>query len=84
MEENQKDFDIWVWMEQNKPKSLDEKILRDFHGNAPIIDETYAEDLPQLTKNAQIYISTILEKAEDFFRVAVVGVGVVVFSIPLV
>ena len=75
MEENQKDFDIWEWAEQNKPKSLDEKILRDFHGNAPIIDETYAEDLPQLTKTAQIYISTILEKAEDFFRVAVVGGG---------
>ena len=75
MEENQKDFDIWGWMGQNQPKSLDEKILRDFHGNAPIIDETYAEDLPQLTKNAQIYISTILEKAEDFFRVAVVGGG---------
>ena len=50
----------------NRAESLEQKILRDFHGNAPIIDETYANDLPQLTKNAQIYISTILEKAEDF------------------
>ena len=29
MEKDQQDFDIWGWMEQNKPKTLDEKILRD-------------------------------------------------------
>ena len=29
MEKNQQDFDVWSWMEENKPKTLDEKILRD-------------------------------------------------------
>ena len=30
MEKNQQDFDFWKWAEQSKPKTLDEKILRDF------------------------------------------------------
>ena len=75
MEKNQQDFDVWSWMEENKPKTLDEKILRDFHGNAPIIDETYNKEFPKLTNKAKIYISSILEKTEDFFRVSVVGGG---------
>ena len=75
MEKNQQDFDFWKWAEQSKPKTLDEKILRDFHGNAPIIDETYKKDLPQLSKTAKVYITTILEKAEDFFRISVTGGG---------
>ena len=58
-----------------KETTLDEKILRDFHGNAPIIDNTYNEELPKLTKTAKIYITSILEKAEDFFRISVVGGG---------
>ena len=75
MEKNQQDFNFWKWAEQSKPKTLDEKILRDFHGNAPIIDETYEKELPQLSKTAKIYITNILEKAEDFFRISVVGGG---------
>ena len=27
MEKNQQDFDVWSWMEENKPKTLDEKIV---------------------------------------------------------
>ena len=75
MEKSQQDFNIWDWVEQSKPKTLDEKILRDFHGNAPIIDEAYKKDLPQLSKTAKVYITTILEKAEDFFRISVIGGG---------
>ena len=61
-------------LERHKP-SLEEKVLADFHGNAPIIDENYNEELPKLTNKAKIYISNILEKNEDFFRVSVVGGG---------
>jgi len=54
-------------------ESLDEKLLRDFHYNAPIIDESVT-DLPSLTKKAEIYISSVLE-SDDFFRISIVGGG---------
>ena len=75
MEKNQQDYSFWDWAEQSKPKNLDEKILRDFHGNAPIIDNNYKDELPKLTNTASIYIASMLEKAEDFFRVSVIGGG---------
>ena len=60
--------------EQMKNESLDEKILRDFHGFAPTIDEKYKDKLPTITPKAQIYITETLKPGE-FFRFGVTGGG---------
>ena len=60
--------------EQMKNESLDEKILRDFHGFAPTIDEKYTDKLPTITPKAQIYITETLKPGE-FFRFGVTGGG---------
>ena len=60
--------------EQMKNESLDEKILRDFHGFAPTIDEKYKDKLPTITPKAQIYITETLKPGE-VFRVGGTGGG---------
>ena len=42
-------------IERHKP-SLEEKVLADFHGNAPIIDSQFDGKLPTLTAKAKIFI----------------------------
>lgn len=53
---------------------LDRKILDDFHGNAPTIDESYDGQLPTITPKAQIFITQNLEEGQ-YFRFAVEGGG---------
>ena len=60
-------------IERHKP-SLEEKVLADFHGNAPIIDSQFDGKLPTLTAKAKIFIIQNLE-AGQFFRFAVAGGG---------
>jgi iron-sulfur cluster assembly accessory protein len=54
--------------------TLEEKVLADFHGNAPIIEEKYDGELPGLTAKAKIYILTNLEPGQ-MFRLGVSGGG---------
>lgn len=54
--------------------SLEDKILADFHGNAPIIESEFEGQLPNLTAKAQIYIATNLEPGQ-IFRLGVSGGG---------
>lgn len=65
--------------EKLKAPSLDEKILRDFHGFAPTIDNSYAGKLPTITPKAQIYISETLKPGE-YFRLGIDGGGCSGFS----
>ena len=62
------DTDIDKWFEeleaelekeqpQQKSYSLFDKVLDDFHGNAPIIDESYSGKLPDITPKARIFIT---------------------------
>ena len=55
-------------------KDLKEKILWDFHGNAPNIDERYHGQLPKLTNKAAIFISENLKPGE-YFKLGVQGGG---------
>jgi iron-sulfur cluster insertion protein len=55
-------------------ESLDDKILKDFHGNVPIFNNEVSGKLPIITSKANIYISDILETGE-YFRFAVGGGG---------
>ena len=57
-----------------RAESLDEKILRDFHGFAPTIDDKYKGKLPTITPKAQIYITETLKPGE-YFRFGVTGGG---------
>lgn len=54
--------------------SLEDKILSDFHGNAPIIDSEFHGKLPLLSNKAKIFITQNLE-AGQFFRFGVAGGG---------
>lgn len=54
--------------------SLDRKILDDFHGFAPTIDETFSGQLPIITPKAQIFITENLEEGQ-YFRFGVEGGG---------
>jgi iron-sulfur cluster assembly accessory protein len=54
--------------------NLKDKVLEDFHGNAPIIDESLHGKLPTLSKKAAIYISNTL-KPGQYFKLAVDGGG---------
>lgn len=78
-EYNQIDLDKWfeeleAELESPEEKSLAEKVLADFHGNAPIIDESYSGQLPTITPKARIFITQNLEEGQ-FFRFGVVGGG---------
>lgn len=53
---------------------LDRKILDDFHGHAPTIDESFSGQLPTITPKAQIFITQNLEQGQ-YFRFAVEGGG---------
>ena len=60
-------------LERHNP-SLEEKVLADFHGNAPIINSEFDGKLPSLTAKAKIFILQNLEP-NQFFRFAVSGGG---------
>lgn len=88
-EKKQQDLDKWFdelesptkksVYEEMKAGSLDDKILRDFHGFAPTIDQSYAGKLPTITPKAQIYITETLKPGE-YFRFGVNGGGCSGFS----
>jgi len=59
---------------QKRSYSLDDKILDDFHGNAPIIDQSFKGQLPKISKKAQIFISENLQEGQ-YFRFGVEGGG---------
>ena len=62
---------------RNKPlprSDLDSKILNDFHGHAPNIDESFNGKLPTITPKAQIFISENLEEGQ-YFRLGIEGGG---------
>ena len=53
--------------------ALKEKLLWDFHGNAPTIDESQTA-LPTITKKAAVYIGSVLEDGQ-MFRFGLAGGG---------
>ena len=53
--------------------ALKEKLLWDFHGNAPTIDESQTA-LPTITKKAAVYIGSVLEDGQ-MFRFGIAGGG---------
>ena len=59
---------------QMREPTLEEKVLADFHGHAPIIDEEFHGELPGITAKARIYILTNLEPGQ-MFRFGVSGGG---------
>ncbi len=59
----------------NRTESLEQKILRDFHFNAPTINEEVHGELPKLSNKAKIFIQDNLEKENSFFRFGVSGGG---------
>ena len=50
----------------NQEDSLDDKILRDFHGFGPTIDEKFKGEMPTITPKAKIYITDTLNPGEYF------------------
>jgi iron-sulfur cluster insertion protein len=58
----------------NHQPSLADKVLHDFHGNAPIIDGSYSGKLPDITPKARIFITQNLEEGQ-YFRFGVTGGG---------
>lgn len=58
----------------NDRSNLDRKILDDFHGFAPSIDDTFKGKLPTLSPKAQIFISENLEEGQ-YFRLGIEGGG---------
>ena len=54
--------------------NLEEKLLYDFHGNAPIIDDTFKGQLPKITNKASIYIAEQLQPGQ-YFKFGVDGGG---------
>jgi len=58
----------------NHQPSLADKVLQDFHGNAPIIDESYSGQLPDITPKARIFITQNLEEGQ-YFKFSVYGGG---------
>jgi iron-sulfur cluster assembly protein len=59
--------------------NLDDKLLNDFHGNAPIVNESYAGTLPSLTNMAKLFISQSLSE-NQYFRFGVEGGGCAGFN----
>ena len=60
-------------LDRQQPR-LENKILADFHGHAPIIESEFNGQLPKLTSKAQIYILNNLEPGQ-MFRFGVSGGG---------
>ena len=56
-------------------ESLDDKILREFHFNAPTINEDVDGQLPKITNKAKIYIQSNFQKQDSYFRFGVSGGG---------
>ena len=50
----------------NDKSNLDRKILDDFHGHAPTIDESFDGQLPTMTPKAQIFITQNLPEGQYF------------------
>lgn len=61
-------------LERVAKPDLDSKILEDFHGFAPTIDETFEGQLPTITPKAQIFITQNLQEGQ-YFRFGVSGGG---------
>ena len=60
-------------LERHQP-TLEEQVLSDFHGNAPIIESEFHGVLPKITPKAQIFISQSLDEGQ-LFRFGVAGGG---------
>lgn len=60
-------------LERHQP-TLEDKVLSDFHGNAPIIESEFNGVLPKITPKAQIFISQSLDE-KQMFRFGVAGGG---------
>ena len=58
----------------NDRNNLDRKILDDFHGHAPTIDESFKGRLPTITPKAQIFITQNLQDGQ-YFRLGIEGGG---------
>jgi len=79
-----KELDKWFEeleadLERDQPKiqerdSLDKKILDDFHGFAPTIDDSFTGQLPTITPKAQIFIAENLHQGQ-YFRFGIEGGG---------
>lgn len=61
-------------LERHIKPDLDRKILDDFHGFAPTIDEKFNGQLPTITPKAQIFITQNLSEGQ-YFRFGVSGGG---------
>ena len=71
----QSDIDkFFSGLSMEEPKSLEDQVLRDFHGNAPIIDESLKGQLPTITPKAKIFITENLQP-KQYFKFAVAGGG---------
>ena len=53
---------------------LSEKLLKDFHGNAPTVNNTLKGTLPNLTKKAKVFVAQRL-KENEYFRFGINGGG---------
>ena len=60
-------------LERHQP-TLEDKVLADFHGNAPIIESEFYGVLPKITPKAQIFVAQNLEEGQ-LFRFGVAGGG---------
>ena len=56
------------------PNNLDQKILNDFHGNKPIIDETQVAN-PTIEDTCISYLKTLISNETDFIRICIEGGG---------
>ena len=75
MEKNQEERpSLWDFMEEAQKKlTLEEKIIRDFHGNKPIIDDNQIEN-PSVDEECKKYFTSITSE-EDFIRISIEGGG---------
>ena len=55
-------------------EKLSEKLLKDFHGNAPTVNNTLKGTLPSLTNKAKIFVGERLKDGE-YFRFGINGGG---------
>lgn len=59
---------------QNELSSLEQKLLRDFHGNPVIIDYEQTA-LPTVDENCIEYFKSVLEHEDFVIRIAIIGGG---------
>ena len=64
----------------NREPTLEEKVLADFHGHAPIIESEYDGQLPNLTAKAKMYILIILNQVKCLDLAYQAGVVVVLIT----